>query len=111
MNEAADFSVITACGEDCTGCAKRAQGLCGGCVEMDGYCQEWAESGRCPVHACARAHNALFCGLCSSFPCADLPRLMPWKPDAQIRLAALAAAFRRQQAPLTDDHPHGDRPC
>lgn len=111
MNEPVDFSAITACGEDCTGCAKRLAGLCGGCVEMDGHCQEWAESGCCPEHACVREHDALFCGLCSCFPCGDLPRLMPWKPDAQNRLSALAEAYRRRQAALADDGPHGDHAC
>ena len=98
MKNAVDFTTITACGEDCSGCAKRARGICGGCREMDGYCPEWAQSGRCPIHACARAHDALFCGLCSRFPCADLPRLMPWKQDARGHLQALAEAYRANQA-------------
>lgn len=88
------FETITACGEDCTGCAKRARGLCSGCRETDGYCPEWAQTGRCPVHACAREHHALFCGLRPQFPCEKLPQLMPWKPDAQAHLTELAQAYR-----------------
>lgn len=88
------FATITACGEDCSGCPKRIQGLCSGCRETDGYCPEWAQTGRCPVHACVKAHDALFCGLCSEFPCERLSGLMPWKPDAQAHLSALAEAWR-----------------
>ena len=95
MDTTPNFDAITACGEDCTGCAKKAQGLCGGCRETDGHCQEWAQTGRCPVHACVQAHDALFCGLCSQFPCENLARLMPWKTDAKEHLAALARAYRQ----------------
>lgn len=94
--ETRNFSSITACGEDCTGCAKRAKGLCGGCRELDGYCPEWAQSGRCPVHACAKEHNALFCGLCSQFPCQRLPGLMHWKPDAVHQMKTLAEMYFKQ---------------
>lgn len=94
MNRQENLDTITACGEDCSGCAKHAQGLCGGCRETDGYCPEWAQTGRCPVHACAREHDAWFCGLCSCFPCEKLPQIMPWKADAAAQLAALAQAWR-----------------
>lgn len=91
------FDSITACGESCTGCTKRAQGLCSGCRETDGHCEEWAGTGRCPIHACAQAHNALFCGLCEHFPCQRLPGLLPWNPRAAEHLATLAEAFRRRK--------------
>lgn len=94
MKKVRDFSTITACGEDCTGCKKRAGGFCSGCRETDGYCPEWAQTGRCPVHACTREHDTLFCGLCTAFPCAKLATLMPWKPDAETHLAELAKAYR-----------------
>lgn len=55
-----DFSAITACGGCCAGCKKREAGLCRGCIEADGYVPEWAESGRCKVHACARRHGVSF---------------------------------------------------
>jgi hypothetical protein len=96
MKKTDPFGGITACGESCTGCAKRAQGLCSGCRETDGRCQEWADTGRCPIHACASRHGVLFCGLCESFPCGQLPALLPWNPAAPAHLAALAAAYRAQ---------------
>ena len=34
------FLTLTACGEDCTGCKKRLDGLCPGCIEADGYVPE-----------------------------------------------------------------------
>ena len=70
-----DFTLITACGECCTSCAKKADGRCPGCIESDGRVSEWAESGRCKIHACARDHGVQFCGLCAEFPCAKLPSL------------------------------------
>lgn len=42
----------TACGGCCTSCTKKLDGICKGCIEADGYVPEWAESGRCRVHAC-----------------------------------------------------------
>ena len=94
MAEGLDFSGITACGENCTGCAKKTRGLCRGCRETDGRCEEWKGSGRCPVHACASSHRVLFCGLCEAFPCEKLPGLMPWNPHAKEHLASLAQLYR-----------------
>lgn len=45
-------SVITACGECCAGCEKKEKGACPGCIEADGVVPEWAQSGRCKIHAC-----------------------------------------------------------
>ena len=42
-----DFTKITACGECCFGCKKKDEGLCEGCIESDGRCKEWAQSGEC----------------------------------------------------------------
>ncbi|MBP5167897.1 MAG: DUF3795 domain-containing protein, partial [Oscillospiraceae bacterium] len=64
-----DFTTLTACGECCTGCPKKLDGKCPGCIETDGRVPEWAESGRCKVHACTREHHVQFCGLCAEFPC------------------------------------------
>ena len=36
-----DFTTITACGECCSGCTKKAGGICQGCIESDGHCIEW----------------------------------------------------------------------
>ena len=84
-----DFSAVTACGEDCTGCKKKADGLCPGCIEADGFVPEWAESGRCKIHACAKKHGARFCGVCPEFPCQDLPQFIHWEPSIAEKMAGL----------------------
>ena len=90
-----DFANITPCGECCAGCAKKAQGLCGGCCETDGHCEEWASSGICPTFACAKAHGALFCGVCPAFPCDHLP-MLAWRPDCVQELTTLADQYRKE---------------
>ena len=80
MEQRIDFTTITACGECCEGCIKRLEGSCKGCIEADGYVPEWAGSGRCKVHACAREHDVQFCGLCPEFPCKDLTSVIHWNP-------------------------------
>ena len=94
-----NFSEITACGENCTGCEKKKSGACRGCLEADGYVPEWAASGRCPVHACCREHHVQFCGLCPEFPCADLPQLVHWNPDIVPQQQNLAEQYRRKGYP------------
>ena len=91
-----DFSTITACGECCAGCTKKAQGLCGGCIETDGHCQEWAQSGGCPIHACTRRHGVPFCGLCSEFPCQWLVEKVTWNPHLVEHQTALAQEYRQR---------------
>ena len=90
-----DFSGITACGECCTGCPEKRNGTCPGCMEADGHVPEWAESGRCKVHACAKDHHAQFCGLCAEFPCAELPSLISWDADVVERMTALRNEYGR----------------
>lgn len=90
-----DFSTITACGECCVGCPKKLDGRCPGCIEADGRVPEWAESGRCKVHACTRDHHVQFCGLCTEFPCAELPSLISWNPDIVEQMTALRNEYRR----------------
>ena len=80
MEQRIDFTKITACGECCEGCINRLEGSCKGCIEADGYVPEWAGSGRCKVHACAREHDVQFCGLCPEFPCKDLTSVIHWNP-------------------------------
>ncbi len=94
MHQAIDFSAITACGESCSGCAKRANGSCKGCLETEGVCEEWAQSGGCPIHRCTREHGVLFCGLCEAFPCQWLIDKMVWRPNAVKELTELAARYR-----------------
>ncbi len=88
------FSTLTACGGDCTDCKKRREGLCPGCIEADGYVPEWAESGRCKIHACAKEHGARFCGSCREFPCEKLPKLIHWLPNAVGYLKELREKYR-----------------
>ena len=85
---------ITACGECCTGCKKRQQGLCPGCIEADGYVPEWAQSGRCRVHACARMHSVQFCGVCPEFPCKEIHEMIPWNTDIVEHLREMAKEFQ-----------------
>ena len=84
-----DFSTITACGECCTGCPKKLDGRCPGCIEADGRVPEWAESGRCRVHACTREHHAQFCGLCAEFPCEKITEMISWNPDIIRKMTLL----------------------
>ncbi len=92
------FSTITACGESCAGCPKKLNGRCPGCIEADGYVPEWAESGRCKVHACTRDHHVPFCGLCAEFPCRDLPTLISWNPDIVKQMTALKNEYYLKRA-------------
>ena len=92
-----DFATITACGECCTGCQKRIDGICKGCIEADGYVPEWAGSGRCKVHECARKHNVQFCGICDEFPCEQLTSTIHWNPDIVGHLSALARKYYEQE--------------
>ena len=89
-----DFSVITACGESCVRCPKKADGRCPGCIEADGRVPEWAESGRCRVHACTREHQVPFCGLCVEFPCDKLTEMISWNPDIEEQMTALRNEYR-----------------
>ena len=81
---------ITACGECCGGCAKHKNGVCPGCIEADGYVPEWTQSGRCRVHACAREHNAQFCGVCPAFPCGKMAEMIHWKQDVAEHMRSVA---------------------
>lgn len=94
MSYPIDFSTITACGECCTGCVKKQQGLCKGCLETEGGCEEWTQSGGCPIFRCTREHNVLFCGLCEGFPCQWLIEKMVWRPNAVQELTELAQCYR-----------------
>lgn len=96
MEQKIDFSKITACGECCEGCGKQLEGQCKGCIEADGCVPEWAGSGRCKVHACAREHGVQFCGLCAEFPCKDLTSIIHWNPNITEHLGRLAEKYREQ---------------
>ena len=98
-----DFSTVTACGECCTECPKKLDGRCPGCIEADGRVPEWAESGRCRVHACTREHHARFCGICPEFPCEKIPELISWNPDIIRKMTALRDEYLRMSG--TDKQP------
>ena len=91
-----DFTTITACGECCVGCGKRADGLCEGCIESNGHCKEWADSKGCPIHKCAREHKVQICGLCREFPCGWLVEKVTWNPSIIKDLTALANKYYKQ---------------
>lgn len=92
-----DFNLITACGECCTECKKKLEGICPGCIEADGRVPEWAESGMCRIHACCKKHHAKFCGFCEEFPCEELPKMISWNPDIVEHLKKLAAKFQLEK--------------
>ena len=91
-----DFTTITACGECCVGCKKKEDGPCEGCIETDGHCMEWAESGQCPIHKCAKEHGVQFCGLCSEFPCDELPKKIQWNPNVIEYLTELSCKYKNK---------------
>lgn len=94
MNKQTDFSGITACGECCDNCRNKEEVSCKGCIETDGFCAAWTESGRCKIHACARRHNVQFCGLCSEFPCNDLYEKIHWRKNVVEELKELADKYK-----------------
>lgn len=94
MKDMAYFERITACGENCTGCSKKLDGSCMGCIEADGYVPGWKESGRCKIHSCVKEHDAVFCGVCELFPCGKVTELLHWKKDPIAELTELAEGYR-----------------
>lgn len=96
MAPAIDFATVTACGECCVVCAKKASGECPGCIEADGRVPEWAGSGRCKIHACAREHGVQFCGLCENFPCERIPEIIHWNPNIVESLTKLRDSYRNR---------------
>lgn len=98
MEEVVDFQTITPCGESCTGCKKKTEGLCQGCKESDGHCQEWEQSQGCPIYLCAKRHDAKFCGICSEFPCEFMLRTMVWRKEVVSEMQKLARAYAANHA-------------
>jgi len=97
-----DYTKITACGECCTGCKKKESGFCKGCIESDGNCKEWEQSGGCPIYKCAKAHGVQFCGLCVGFPCEWLVGKVTWNPHIVENLQLLADEYRKHCGLLID---------
>ena len=90
-----DFTTITVCGEYCTECKKKDDGICQGCIESGWHCIEWKQSIGCPIYKCAREHNVKFCGLCEEFPCQWLIQKVVWKPNVVEELTELANIYRQ----------------
>lgn len=86
-----DFRNVTACGQCCNGCLKKEKGTCRGCIITDGVVPGKKE--RCKIHECARNHGVQFCGQCSEFPCAELPKLVPWEPEIVEHMADLKREY------------------
>ena len=92
-----DFTHITACGESCVKCPKKLDGRCPGCIEADGVVPEWAQSGRCKIHACAHDHGVQICALCSEFPCDRVTELIHWNPNIIPYLTYLRNEYNSQK--------------
>lgn len=99
-----DFEYITACGENCQACEKKATKKCDGCLETNGHCQEWSESKGCPIHICASAHGVQFCGLCSEFPCDFLVKKVSWNPRIVEHQIALKNEYDKQRNEKKEDN-------
>ena len=91
-----DFTHITACGESCVKCPKKLDGRCPGCIDADGVVPEWAQSGRCKIHACAHDHGVQICALCSEFPCEMVKELIHWNPNIIPYLTYLRNEYNSQ---------------
>ena len=92
-----NFDFVTPCGECCTGCKKKDSEWCQGCIESDGNCKEWTQSGGCPIFMCAKQHNVIFCGLCTEFPCAFLVETVTWNPNIIQRQIQLTQLYGRRK--------------
>ena len=92
-----DFEKITPCGERCSGCAKKESGFCQGCIESNGNCREWTESGGCPIYKCAAEHNVKFCGLCVEFPCDWLVEKVTWNKNIVADLTELKKRYNQTE--------------
>ncbi len=92
-----DFSLITPCGENCSGCEKKRTGICQGCIESGGLCKEWEGSGGCPIFKCAVEHEVKFCGLCNEFPCDFLVNKVVWNPNIVEEHNELVSKYNRRK--------------
>lgn len=87
-----DFSNITACGGDCSGCGYFRNRECGGCSQNGGKCVKMWENG-CEICSCCERHNVKFCGLCEKFPCEWLKKVMTWEEGLTERLGELKKEY------------------
>lgn len=90
-----DFRNITPCGGNCTGCGYYKKGECTGCIVNGGKCVSMWENG-CAIYDCCKKHEALFCGLCSEFPCEWLEgKIAEWDKNGITKLQLFAEEYRK----------------
>lgn len=88
-----DFSKITPCGGNCTGCDYYKKGDCLGCIKNGGKCVKMWQNG-CEICECCKKHNVLFCGLCDDFPCQwIINKISEWDKDGIERMKMLAEEY------------------
>lgn len=89
-----DFSKITPCGGDCSGCGHFTAGECKGCLSNGGICVSMWEKG-CEIFKCCEKHGVKFCGLCGEFPCEWIEnKLGEWDKDGIEKQKRLAEEYR-----------------
>lgn len=89
-----DFSKITPCGGDCSGCKHFTGGECEGCLANGGVCVSMWENG-CGIFKCCERHGVKFCGLCSEFPCKWITeKLGEWDSSGIEKQKRLAEEYR-----------------
>lgn len=89
-----DFSKITPCGGDCSGCVHFTAGECKGCLSNGGICVSMWEKG-CEIFKCCEKHGVKFCGLCGEFPCEWIEnKLGEWDKDGIEKQKRLAEEYR-----------------
>lgn len=92
-----DFTKITPCGGCCDDCGHKENSNCAGCIVNGGKCiHMWQESdGVCKVYKCCSAHNVMFCGLCTDFPCGWLAKWFEgWNKNGIEKLKRLRYEYK-----------------
>lgn len=90
-----DFSKLTACGGDCSGCERLHEGLCCGCNKNGGIQVSMWHNG-CDICECCKNHNVKFCGLCDEFPCEWLKNTLTWHENGIEQLRKYADEYRER---------------
>lgn len=89
-----DFSQITPCGGNCSGCRHFTDGDCKGCLSNGGICISMWKKG-CEIFKCCEKHGVKFCGLCKEFPCEWIgSKLSEWNSGGIERQKMLAEEYK-----------------
>lgn len=91
-----DFSNITSCGGDCTGCEHFQNQECIGCNKNGGKCIKMWSSG-CSICKCCKEHSVPFCGLCTEFPCKWLKNTLTWDKNGIEKLKKYAEEYLKEK--------------